>query len=151
MRVCASRNWPNFRGVGSRNYWRITHEPRTYQLQSLMNHWNIAHVDAYEQKGCIIPRTFDARPTHESLKERVQTRKLRERSTYKHFRFAMNIIRARFMRDMKVGRQWTDVDVRCFEPVPTHKHLRPTRVPRIVTHTRRINYARRLTNNAEFF
>jgi hypothetical protein len=26
------------------------------------------------------------------------------------------------MRDMNVGRQWTDVDVRGFEPVPTHKH-----------------------------
>ena len=60
----------------------------------------------------------------------------------------MNVIRAQFMRDMKVVRQWTDVDVRGFKPVPTHKHWRPTRVPRIVTHTRRINYARRLINNA---
>ena len=50
--------------------------------------------------------------------------------------------------DMKVGRQWTDVDVRGLEPIPTHKHWRPTRVPRMVTHTRRINYARRLMDNA---
>ena len=34
----------------------------------------------------------------------------------------MNVIHARFMRDMNVGRQWTDVDVRGFKPVPTHKH-----------------------------
>ena len=34
----------------------------------------------------------------------------------------MNVICARFMRDMNVGRQWTDVDVRGFEQVPTHKH-----------------------------
>jgi len=33
--VCASRNWPNFWGVGDRNHWRITHEPHTYHLQSL--------------------------------------------------------------------------------------------------------------------
>jgi len=43
-------------------------------------------------------------------------------STYKRFRSAMNVIRAWFRRDLKVGRQWTDVDVRGFEPVPTHKH-----------------------------
>jgi len=60
----------------------------------------------------------------------------------------MNVIRALFMGDMKVGRQWTDVDVRGFEPVLTHKHWRPTCLPRIVEHTRRINYARRLMNNA---
>jgi hypothetical protein len=60
----------------------------------------------------------------------------------------MNVIRARFMRDMNVGCQWTDADVHGFEWVPTHKHWRPTRVPRIVTHTRRINYARRLMNYA---
>jgi len=138
------RGW----GGGGRNHWWITHEPRTYHLQSLTNHWNIAHVDAYEQIRCSIPRTFDARPTHESLTKRVQTRTFRERSTYKHFRSAINVIRARFMRDMKVGRQWTDVDVRGFEPVLTHKHWRPTRVPRIVKHTRDINYARRLKNSA---
>ena len=43
-----------------------------------------------------------------------------------HARFAnvskKNVIRALFMRDMKVGRQWTDVDVRGFEPDPTLKH-----------------------------
>ena len=110
-----------------------------YHLQSLTNHWNIAHVDAFKEIRCCIPRTFDAR-----LMERVQTRTLRERSTYKHFRSAMNVIRARFMRDMKVGRQWTDVGLRGFEPVP-HKHWRPTRV---ITHTRCIHYARRLMNNA---
>jgi hypothetical protein len=32
--VCASKNWPVFRGVGGRNHWRITHEPRTCQLQN---------------------------------------------------------------------------------------------------------------------
>jgi len=45
------------------------------------------------------------------------------------------VIRALFMRDMKVGCQWTDVDMRGIESVPT----------RIVTHTRRINYAHRRT------
>jgi len=56
-------------------------------------------------------------------------------------------------RDMEVGRQWTDVDVRCFEPDPTNptKDCQSTRVPRVVTHTRRINYARRLLNNASDF
>jgi len=39
----------------------------------------------------------------------------------------------------KMGHQWMVKDVRGFEPVPTHKHWRPTRVPRIVTHTRRKN------------
>jgi hypothetical protein len=101
---------------------------------------------------CSIPRTSDARPTHESLTECVQTHTLRERFAYKHFRSAivsgMNVIRARFMRDMNVGRQWTDMDVCGFEPVPTHKHRQPTRVPRIVAHTRRINFARRLMNYA---
>jgi len=43
------------------------------------------------------------------------------------------------------GRQWTDVNVRDFESVPTHKHWRPTRVPRKVTHTRRMNNAHRRT------
>ena len=93
-----------FRG---KNYWRITHEsrmkPRTYHLQLLTNHWNIAHVDALQIR-CSITRTFDARPTHASLTERAQTRTLYERSTYKHFRPAMNVIRALFVRDMKVGR-----------------------------------------------
>jgi hypothetical protein len=88
------------------------------------------------------------------------------RSASKHARFAnvprtskfckwlsvdvsgVNVIRARFMRDMNVGCQWTDVNVRGFEPVPTHKHWRPTRVPRLVTHTQRIHYARRLMNYA---
>ena len=74
------------------------------------------------------------------------------RSATKHACFAnvswMNVKRALFMRDMKVGRQWTDVDVRGFEPFLTHKHWRPTRVPRIVKHTRDINYARRLKNSA---
>ena len=74
------------------------------------------------------------------------------RSASKHARFAnvsgINVIRALFMRDTKVVRQWTDVDVRGFEPVPTHKHWRPTRVPRMVKHIRRINYARRHVNNA---
>jgi hypothetical protein len=60
----------------------------------------------------------------------------------------VNMIRARLMRDMNVGRQWTDVDMRGFEPVPTHKHWGATHVPRIVTHTRRIIYAHRLTNYA---
>jgi hypothetical protein len=60
----------------------------------------------------------------------------------------MNVIRERFMRDMNVGRQCMDVNVRGFEPVPTHKHWRPTRVPHVVTHTWRINYAHRLMNYA---
>ena len=34
----------------------------------------------------------------------------------------MNVIRAWFMRDMNVGRQWMDVDVCGFEPVPMQKH-----------------------------
>jgi len=58
----------------------------------------------------------------------------------------MNVIPALFMRDMKLGRQWTDVDVRGFEQVPTHKHWRPTRVSRIFAQSRK--YARRLLNNA---
>jgi hypothetical protein len=57
--------------------------------------------------------------THESLTEGIQTRTLRERSTIVS---GMNMIRALFMRDMNVGRQWTNVDVRGFEPVQTHKH-----------------------------
>jgi len=77
------------------------------------------------------------------------------RSASKHARFknvsGMNVIRTLFMRDMKVGRQLTDVDVRGFETVSTHKHWRPTRVPRVVTHTRRMNYERRLMNNAHNF
>ena len=60
----------------------------------------------------------------------------------------MNVIRALFMRDIKVGYQWADMDVRGFEPVSTHKHWRPTRVPRIVKHIRRINYAHRLIKKA---
>ena len=55
-------------------------------------------------------------------------------------------------RDMCAVHAWYErgasVDVRGFEPVPTHKHWRPTRVPRIVTHTRRINNARRRMNYA---
>jgi len=74
------------------------------------------------------------------------------KSASKHARFAnvngMNVIRALFMRDIKVGLQKTDVGVCGFEPVLTHKHWRPTRIPGIVTHTRHINYARRLMNNA---
>ena len=61
------------------NHVWITYEPRKYYLKSLTNHWHIAHVDAYEQIRCSIPRTFDARPTHKSLTERVQTRMPRER------------------------------------------------------------------------
>jgi len=60
----------------------------------------------------------------------------------------MNVIRALFMRDIKVGYQWADMDLRGFEPVSTHKHWRPTRVPRIVKHIRRINYAHRLIKKA---
>jgi len=130
-----------FWGVGDRNHWRITHEPRTYHLQSLTKHWHNAHVDAYEKIRCITPRTLDARPTHDSLKERIQTRMLRKRQWNE-------VIRALFNRDMKVGFQKTDVGVRGFEPVLTHKHWRLTRVPGIVTHTRHIHYARRLMNNA---
>jgi hypothetical protein len=152
VRACASRNWPIFRGVGGRNHWQITHEPRTYHLQSLTNHWHIAYVDANEQRRCSIPRTSYARPTHESLTEHVQIRTLRERSTYKHFRSVIVsgcqwnerntcAVHARYERE-------ASVDVRGFEPIPTHKHWRPTRVPRIVTHTRRINYARWLMNYA---
>jgi len=44
-----------------------------------------------------------------------------------------------------------NVDMRGFEPVLTHKHRQPTRVPRIVTHTRHINYALRLMNNTHNF
>ena len=124
-------------GVGDRNHWRITHEPRTYHLQSLTNHWHIAHVDAYEQIRCSIPRTLDARPMHESLNQ------------------WMSVEWTWYVRGSCVIWTWgrrTDgeasVDVRGFEPVPTHKHWRPTRVPRIVTQTRRINNARRRMNYA---
>jgi hypothetical protein len=112
------------------NYWRITDISRTS-----------THTSKY---GAV----FHEHPTHESLTERVQTRTLRERSTFcKWLSVEWTSIRTRFMRDMNVGRQWTDVDG--FKPVPTHKHRRPTRVPRIVTHTLRINYARRLMNYAQ--
>jgi hypothetical protein len=83
------------------------------------------------------------------------------RSASKHARFAnlphfvsncqwMSVEWTWYMRGSCMGRQWTVVDVRGFKPVPTQKHWRPTRVLRIVTHTRRINYAHRLMNYAHW-
>ena len=71
----------------------ITDESRMNRARITYNHRRITdisrtstHTSKYLR--CSIPRKFDARPTHESLTERVQTRTIRERSTYKHFRSA---------------------------------------------------------------
>jgi hypothetical protein len=128
-----------FFGVsGGRNHWRIAHKPRTYRLQSL---------------------TYRARQRIRTNAVQYSTNIRRMnywRSASKHARFA-NV--PRFVSDCQWNERdtcavhawyerWASVDVCGFEQVPTHKHWRPTRVPRIVTHTRRINYARRLMNYA---
>ena len=85
------------------NHAWITHEPRTYVSFTItdISRWS-THTNKY---GVV----FHEHSTH--------ARRINYwRSASKHARFAnvseINVIRALFMRDMKVGRQWTDVDVR---------------------------------------
>jgi len=145
--ACASRNWPHFGGVGDRNYWRITHESCINRARIIYNHVRITDISRTTTHMSKYGVVFHEHSMH-------AWRMNHWRSASKHARFAnvngMNVIRALFMCDMKVGRQWTDVDMCGFEPVLAHKHWWLTRVPHIVTHTWRINYACQLINNAHW-
>ena len=123
----------------------IADESRMNRARIIYNHWRITKISRTSTQTSKYNAVFHEHSTHARCMNH-------RRSASKHACLS-NVPRTStfvprwtwYVRgDMKGGRQWTDVDVRGFEPVSTHKHWRPTRVPRIVTHTWRIHYAHRL-------
>jgi len=125
VRACASRYWPNFGGVGGQksltNHAWIAHEPPTNHLQPLTNHWHIAHVNAYVSFGS-------------------DSQWMSVEWTWYVRCFCV------IWRWGVSGRTWNRAVSNQFWRISTDG--RPTHVPRIVTHTRRKNYAHRLMNYA---
>jgi len=95
----------------------ITDESRmnhawTAQVSFTITDIIIVHVDANERIRCSILRTFNARITDGARPNTHDSRTSVEWTWY-----------------VRCSR-WASMDVRGFEQVPTHKHWRPTHVPR---------------------